>query len=523
MFKLKVLENKAGVVKQHDTVAEVTTLKTRECVKIQKSKGNLFKSLGLVACTAAILVILSNYSYGQELRQVKGLNGKWGFVDGAGREVISFKYEEAQEFSEGLARVKFNKKWGFIDKNGMVIIPCEYEDAGDFSEGLARVCEDMRSTWEQPAFFKWGFIDKYGKKIIPCIYEDAGDFSEGLARVKYGGKWGFINNTSTSVISFIYNEASDFSKGYARVRIKRNWGFIDKIGREVFKNVSGETINKTNETQAQEKPEQKVVNTTTEPQPQKTADPQKTSELQTTSTYDVILLNDGQEIKAKVTEITPYEIKYKAVENLDGPTRTLDKSDVFLINYANGTREVIGTPSKATASQTRGESNRSYTTESSFQGIALGVNALIGFTFISEDLVDGGLGAKISYTFNLPIRVVGEFDILWTKKSVYGVVAHSRWIGFDVYAQYLFFGKNKNFATYPLYGFGGTNYKETIKYESETMSESTNYPINTFGWGVEGYHGQFTYGTEMRFKLVTKNGNYAGYRFHFVAGIGYKF
>ena len=56
---------------------------------------------------------------------------------------------------------------------------------------------------------------------------------------------------------------------------------------------------------------------------------------------DVITLRNGDEIKARVTEITPSEIKYKRFENLDGPTVTVSKSDVFAINYENGTREVI--------------------------------------------------------------------------------------------------------------------------------------------------------------------------------------
>jgi hypothetical protein len=56
---------------------------------------------------------------------------------------------------------------------------------------------------------------------------------------------------------------------------------------------------------------------------------------------DVILLKNGDEIKAKVSEITQNEIKYKKCEDLNGQTYTLRKSEVFMIKYPNGTKEVI--------------------------------------------------------------------------------------------------------------------------------------------------------------------------------------
>lgn len=57
--------------------------------------------------------------------------------------------------------------------------------------------------------------------------------------------------------------------------------------------------------------------------------------------YDEIILKTAEEIKAKVTEITPEEIKYKRYDNLNGPTYVIKRSDVFFIKYANGTKEII--------------------------------------------------------------------------------------------------------------------------------------------------------------------------------------
>ena len=65
---------------------------------------------------------------------------------------------------------------------------------------------------------------------------------------------------------------------------------------------------------------------------------------------DIITLTNGDEIKAKVLEITSQDIKYKRYENLDGPTVVVEIKKVFAINYQNGTREVFNTAGTETAS-----------------------------------------------------------------------------------------------------------------------------------------------------------------------------
>ena len=81
-------------------------------------------------------------SYGQELIPLQGRNSKWGFVDENRKEVISFIYDDAREFSEGFAAVKLNGKWGFIDETGKEVISLEYDDVGKCSEGMIRVGYD---------------------------------------------------------------------------------------------------------------------------------------------------------------------------------------------------------------------------------------------------------------------------------------------------------------------------------------------------------------------------------------------
>ena len=48
-------------------------------------------------------------------------------------------YDYVAEYSEGLAMVRLNYKYGFIDKSGTEVIPRKYDQAESFSEGLAKV------------------------------------------------------------------------------------------------------------------------------------------------------------------------------------------------------------------------------------------------------------------------------------------------------------------------------------------------------------------------------------------------
>ena len=54
---------------------------------------------------------------------------------------------------------------------------------------------------------------------------------------------------------------------------------------------------------------------------------------------DIIYKENGQQVKAKVKEITEVSIKYKRYDHLEGPLRNIPKREVFMIIYENGKRE----------------------------------------------------------------------------------------------------------------------------------------------------------------------------------------
>ena len=110
------------------------------------------------------------------------------------------KYEYMAPFFDGLARVCLNGKSGFIDKSGKEVIPCVYNDAGDFFDGLARVCI---GDWETG---KCGFIDKTGKEVIPCEYDGVSVFSDGVAGVALNEKRGIIDKTGKYILPCVYDD-----------------------------------------------------------------------------------------------------------------------------------------------------------------------------------------------------------------------------------------------------------------------------------------------------------------------------
>jgi len=60
-----------------------------------------------------------------------------------------------------------------------------------------------------------------------------------------------------------------------------------------------------------------------------------------TFAQDVITLKNGNDLQALVQEIGETDIKYKKVDNPNGPNYTLKKSEILMIKYANGSKDVF--------------------------------------------------------------------------------------------------------------------------------------------------------------------------------------
>lgn len=60
-----------------------------------------------------------------------------------------------------------------------------------------------------------------------------------------------------------------------------------------------------------------------------------------TTAQDLITKKNGEDIKAKVIEIGLNEVKFKRFDNLDGPLIIIAKSEVLIIRYENGGKEIF--------------------------------------------------------------------------------------------------------------------------------------------------------------------------------------
>ena len=93
-------------------------------------------------------------------------------------------------FHEGLAYASkkvegsYWRKYGYIDTEGKEVIAFKYEWVNNFSDGLASVSEDGE---------KYGYIDHQGNWVIEPILDCARDFEQGEARVQVGINWYIID------------------------------------------------------------------------------------------------------------------------------------------------------------------------------------------------------------------------------------------------------------------------------------------------------------------------------------------
>jgi hypothetical protein len=56
---------------------------------------------------------------------------------------------------------------------------------------------------------------------------------------------------------------------------------------------------------------------------------------------DIITKKSSEDIQAKVIEVTTTDIKYKKFDNQNGPTYSILKSDVLMVRYENGTKDIF--------------------------------------------------------------------------------------------------------------------------------------------------------------------------------------
>jgi hypothetical protein len=154
-----------------------------------------------------------------------------GFIDRNGEFVLPIQYpspitvpsiyDRNDLYSDGLIRIWKNGKYGFIDIHGDEVIPPIYSTATCFCNEYAAVTKEG----------ELGFINKLNS-FMGCEseekHEDLHGFSEGLAAFKLDGLWGYIDTEGFIVIDAMFISAGYFKNDMAPVRTKEGMGLTGK-------------------------------------------------------------------------------------------------------------------------------------------------------------------------------------------------------------------------------------------------------------------------------------------------------
>ncbi|MBL8176617.1 MAG: WG repeat-containing protein [Bryobacterales bacterium] len=164
---------------------------------------------------------------------------KIGFIDRTGKVVIVPKFETAEDFYDGLARVYVGAEAGFIDRSGKFVIKPVYATATNFENGRSLVSRDG----------KYSLIDKQGNTVAEIPYRVLGEFHAGLATVQRpratdaGGKpipaaYGYIDRAGKMVIEPRFMPAGAFpddGRGLAVGGLNREWVYFDRTGKIILR------------------------------------------------------------------------------------------------------------------------------------------------------------------------------------------------------------------------------------------------------------------------------------------------
>ena len=157
-------------------------------------------------------------------------DGKQGFLDLSGREIIPCTYDEVGLFKLGRTLARIGDRYGIIDTLGNIILPIEYSNKT--TKGNKYAYYDSLALVERDGLL--GYVDLDGNIAIPLNFKEAYHFSQGLAPVLFNGAWGYINTKGDIYLPFIFDIASPFHWGRAEVYFQGHQHKIDLQGHCLF-------------------------------------------------------------------------------------------------------------------------------------------------------------------------------------------------------------------------------------------------------------------------------------------------
>ena len=147
-------------------------------------------------------------------------DGKYGFIDNAGRLRIANRYEDVKPFTDGRAAIRIRGKWGFIDHQEKLVVQPVYDQVENFSNGMAIVKRDGLS----------GLIDANGKLLLPIRYDDITVNSSNRFMLRQGEAYGIADESGRIIISPRYDAVTDPGNGYIIVARDGKFGALTLKG-----------------------------------------------------------------------------------------------------------------------------------------------------------------------------------------------------------------------------------------------------------------------------------------------------
>lgn len=206
----------------------------------------------------------TGYNFFVEGRAQIKRDGKYGYIDYSGKNVIPCKFDHGYFFNGKYAIVEKNGKYGVINRTGNYVVipkyfkidrvvdPYVFVIGDNKKEGVVDVFGNQILPFEYSSVryagdkifiigiidelgrMRYGFIHANGSIIMGIELEKAFGFNMGLASVCKNGKWGFVDKKGTLIIPIKYDDSRDFSDdGMAFVKLGNLWASIDTKGNVV--------------------------------------------------------------------------------------------------------------------------------------------------------------------------------------------------------------------------------------------------------------------------------------------------
>ena len=157
-------------------------------------------------------------------------DGKWGFLNEDGEEVIKAKYDSVWQFKEGLTWANKGDKVYLIDKNGEVVKSFNkgvYSPLTEFSDGLAALSKDDKVV----------FVDKKGEVVLSNSKLKYGYYYShhyGVITYYDGDNWGLMDTEGNIIVKARYNSIAYVCKDRYIAQKDDKWGAIDAKGDTVI-------------------------------------------------------------------------------------------------------------------------------------------------------------------------------------------------------------------------------------------------------------------------------------------------